>query len=291
MFEVGDLLSGLELESLGDGRFRAPTMDYYGKSSGGAAASAISDVIAGGQLLGQALVAAAAMQPGKTAKSVHAVFARSGRVSLPLELRVETVQDGRTMGCVVIGFWQQDRIFATATVMLHVPDPDVIRHAALRPVVPDPDGAGTRLVKHGPYEMGFVAGTELSGPDDVGPAEQPLWVRFSVPPVDEATAQALLAFATNFHLVGVAMRPHPGLSQELSHVRVSTGVLSHTVSFHEPFDPDGWLLLDQDVPYAGRGRFFGRGNVFAANGDLVASFVQEGLIRGLAENHGQGGTL
>jgi acyl-CoA thioesterase len=266
-------------------------MDFYGKSSGGAAASAISDVIAGGQLLAQALVAAKLLQPTKTAKSIHAVFARSGRVSQDLELHVDTVQDGRTMGTMVVTFVQQDRPFATATVLTHVPDPDVIRHARPIPAIADPDDSGIPAVSRGAYEVSPVAGTELAGPDDIGPPELPMWVRFPGGPHDEATSQALLAFATNFQMVGVAMRPHAGLSQELSHVRVSTGVLSHTVSFHEAFDASGWLLLDQDAPYAGRGRFFGHGDVFTTSGDLVASFVQDGLIRGLAEAKGAGGTL
>jgi acyl-CoA thioesterase II len=105
------------------------------------------------------------------------------------------------------------------------------------------------------------------------------------------TNQALLAFVTNFHLVGVAMRPHSGQSQEQSHSSVSTGVLSHTVSFHEPFHVADWLLLDHDVPYAGRGRFFGHGDVCTANGQLVASFVQDGMIRAMGEAQGQGATL
>jgi len=212
VFEMRDFLSGVELESVGEGRFRAPNMDYYGKSSDGEAATAISDVIAGGQLLAQALVAAAALQPGKTAKSVHAVFARSGRVSQPLELRVDTVQDGRTMGCVVIAFEQLDRVIATATVLMHVPDADVIRHALPMRVLAGAEDPETRVANRGLYEMGFVAGTELAGPDDVGPAEQPMWVHFAAAPLDEATKQALLAFVTNFQFVGIAMRPHPGLS-------------------------------------------------------------------------------
>jgi acyl-CoA thioesterase len=251
----------------------------------------VADVIAGGQLLAQAIVAAKVLQPDKSAKSVHAVFARSGRVSQPLDLRVETVQNGRTMGTLVVAFEQQGRPFATATVLTHVADPDVIRHARPMPEWAGPDDPSTTISSRGPYEMGMVAGTERDGPDDTGPAALPLWVRFPGAPDDEPTSQVLLAFATNFQLVGVAMRPHPGLSQEQSHLQVSTGVLSHTISFHEPFHASEWLLLDHDAPYAGRGRFFGHGDVFTAKGELVASFVQDGLIRGLAPDRGKGATL
>ena len=62
-------------------------------------------------------------------------------------------------------------------------------------------------------------------------------------------------------------------------------------AFHEPFDAREWLLLDQRVPWAGKGRFYGCGNVFTSNGALVASFTQEGLLRALSEHQGKGATL
>src|SRR5579859_1769758 len=290
MFELDDLLAGLKLEEDSPGRYRAPNMDYYGKSSGGAAAQAVSDIVAGGQLLAQAITAATMTQPGKSVKSVHAVFARSGRVSLSLELQVDTVQSGRTLGTAVVTFLQEDRPIATSTVLLHAPDPDAIRHGSPMKPVDGPDSPGTRIEDRGAYEVGVIEASELAGPDDVGSPELPMWVRFKDGPSDEATNQALLAFVSNFHLIGVAMRPHAGLSVEQSHLRVTTGVLSHTIAFHEPFDAHQWLLLDQDVPYAGRGRTYGRGSVFTEDGALVASFAQDGLIRAMAEARAPGDT-
>ena len=75
------------------------------------------------------------------------------------------------------------------------------------------------------------------------------------------------------------MRPHPGVGQALAHVTISTTVLTHTLSFHEPFDASQWLLLAQESPYAGRGRSYGRAHVFSADGRVVASFVQDNMIR------------
>jgi acyl-CoA thioesterase len=183
----------------------------------------------------------------------------------------------------VVTFLQEDRPIATSTVLLHVPDPDVIRHASPMKPVGRPGSHGTRTSDRGLYEVGIIEASELDGPDDVGSPDLPMWVRFNGGRSDEATNQALLAFVTNFHLIGVAMRPHAGLSVEQSHLRVTTGVLSHTVAFHEPFDAHQWLLLDQEVPYAGRGRSYGRGSVFTEDGVLVASFAQDGLIRAMAE--------
>ena len=77
------------------------------------------------------------------------------------------------------------------------------------------------------------------------------------------------------------MRPHAGVGQAQAHRSVSTGVLGHTLTFHEPFRADEWLLLSHHGSYAGRGRCYGRGDVFRADGTLVASFVQDGMIRPL----------
>jgi acyl-CoA thioesterase II len=65
----------------------------------------------------------------------------------------------------------------------------------------------------------------------------------------------------------------------MAHVSISTSVLSHTLSFHEPIDAKNWYLLAQSSPYAGRGRSYGRGDIFSEDGALVASFVQENMIR------------
>src|ERR1700685_3171711 len=92
-------------------------------------------------------------------------------------------------------------------------------------------------------------------------------------------SQALLAYASDGFLIGTAMRPHLGVGQALAHVSISTSVITHTLSFHEPFDPGQWLLLSQESQYAGRGRSYGRGTVFTEDGRLVASFVQENMIR------------
>jgi acyl-CoA thioesterase len=80
-------------------------------------------------------------------------------------------------------------------------------------------------------------------------------------------------------LIGTAMRPHPGVGQAQAHVTLSTGVIGHTLTFHEPVDAGDWLLLSQRSPYAGRGRSYGRADVFDTSGALVASFVQDDMIR------------
>lgn len=161
MFELTDLLAGLALEEAGPDRFRAPNMDYYGKSSRGATTAVISDVIAGGQLLAQAIAAASRVHGDKTVKSIYAVFARSGRVSQDLLIDVSTIQSGRTMSTVVITFTQGDRPISTATLLMHAPDPDAIRHQAEVPNV-DRFDAPSATTNGGLHETAVLAGTELA---------------------------------------------------------------------------------------------------------------------------------
>ncbi len=111
-----------------------------------------------------------------------------------------------------------------------------------------------------------------------------MWTRFVDAPDDPAVSQALLAFATDGFLIGTAMRPHEGVGQAQAHVTLSTGVLSHTLTFHEPAYAGDWLLLSHHSTYAGHGRCYGRANVFDARGTLVASYVQDAMIRPMQSN-------
>jgi acyl-CoA thioesterase II len=96
------------------------------------------------------------------------------------------------------------------------------------------------------------------------------------------TQQELLAYATDGFLIGTAMRPHKGVGQAMAHLALSTGVISHTLTFHEPFSAGQWMLMANEVPYAGRGRTYGRAHVFTEDGRLIASFVQDGMVRALS---------
>ncbi|HEY4634403.1 MAG TPA: hypothetical protein VIH00_10835, partial [Candidatus Limnocylindrales bacterium] len=103
--------------------------------------------------------------------------------------------------------------------------------------------------------------------------------RFAGAPSDPLTGQALLAFATDMFLIGTAMRPHAGVGQAQAHKTLSTGVLSHTITFHERVDASSWMLLAHHSTHAGHGRSYGRADVFREDGTLVASYVQDNMIR------------
>ena len=131
------------------------------------------------------------------------------------------------------------------------------------------------------WELRIVGGVDLADPEAVGPAELDVWTRFVGAPDDPAIGQELLAFASDGFLIGTAMRPHAGVGQAQAHHTLSTGVISHTLTFHEPFVAGEWLLLSQRSPYAGHGRTFGCGDVFREDGHLVASFVQDAMVRAM----------
>jgi len=269
-----ELLDVLRLEPAGEGRFRAQN---FGAAPGG--------VVFGGQLLAQTIVAAAATDPAKEVKSVHTIFARGGALDTPLDIDVDVMHSGRAFGSVTVTISQGDRLCTRSLVLLSASEPDLIRHQDPMPAV-DPPAAATPSGHGGDWwEIRTVGGVDLSDPDAVGPPELSVWTRFPDAPTDLTTARALLAYATDGFLIGTAMRPHEGVGQALAHVSISTSVITHTLTFHEPFDPGHWLLLAQESPYAGRGRSYGRGTVFTEDGRLVASFVQENMIRDYPQGH------
>jgi len=88
-------------------------------------------------------------------------------------------------------------------------------------------------------------------------------------------------------LIDTAMRPHKGVGQAQAHVTLSTGVLSHTLTFHERCPAGEGHLLEQRATYAGHGRSYGRGEIFRSDGQLAASFVQDAMIRARSGSAGK----
>ena len=272
MPELDELLAVLDLDPTGDRSWTGASMDF------GAGA-----VVFGGQLLAQTIVAAATVDPAKSVKSVHTVFARGASTDRPLEFAVDVMQQGRSFASATVTISQGERLCTRSLVLLHAPDPDLIRHQDAAPEVPSAAESTPSAHGAGFWEVRTVGGVDIADPDAVGPPRLDVWTRFPDAPDDPNLNQALLAFATDGFLIGTAMRPHAGVGQALAHRSISTSVITHTLTFHGPVDASGWLLLDQESPVAGAGRSYGRAHVFAEGGDLVASFVQENMIRAFAE--------
>jgi acyl-CoA thioesterase len=245
------------------------------------------DVVFGGQFLAQAIVAASSRHPGKTVRSIQAVFARPGRIDAPTELAVEPIHDGRTFASDTVTAWQGDRLCARFIVLLDVDEPDVIRHDVAMPAVTAPaDTPPTDqgLLVYPGTELRIVDGVDLWSVDaPTGPAETFLWAKAPALPDEPAVHQGVLAWGTDGFLIATALRSHAGIGQDDAHRGLSTGVVGHTIVFHEPFRADEWLLLAHRSPYAGRGRTFGAADVFTDDGRFIASFVQTNMVRYFAD--------
>jgi acyl-CoA thioesterase len=264
---IDSLTEALALEPIGVDRYRAANV-----TTG-------PGVIFGGQLLAQSVVAGLATEPGKPVKTVHTVFARSGSPEIPVEITVDRMHSGRAMASCTVTIRQGDRLCARSQLLLSADEPDFIRHADAAPPVAGA-GEGRAAGEESPAWQVRIAGDgDITDPARTGPPDLDVWTRFVGAPDDPGTSQAFLAYATDGFLIGTAMRPHEGVGQAQAHITLSTGVLSHTLTFHEPFNASDWLLLSQHSTYTGHGRCYGRANVFTEDGSLVASFVQDGMIR------------
>ncbi|HUA96035.1 MAG TPA: acyl-CoA thioesterase domain-containing protein [Acidimicrobiales bacterium] len=272
MSSLDALVDVLDLEPTGEGRFSARNFDT---GRGG--------VVFGGQILAQTIVAGATADPSKVVQSVQTVFARGGDLAKPLEIEVEPMHVGRALASATVTARQGDRLCARSLVLLSAEEPDLIRHAAAPPSVGGPQDAVASGGSEAFWEIRVVGGVDISDPDAVGPAELNVWSRFPGADVTGVLGQALLSYATDGFLIGTAMRPHKGVGQSMAHVSISTSVLSHTLSFHEPIDPGAWHLLAHESTFAGRGRSYGRAGVFTEDGRLVASFVQDNMVRAFPE--------
>ncbi len=263
MLTIDGLVGALTLEPAGPDRYRATNVE------------AGPGIIFGGQLMAQAVVAGLAGHDGMRVKTLHTIFARGGRPDAPVEIAVDRMHAGRSFASSTVTISQGDRLCTRSLVLLSADEPDFIRHADPLPGAPGPEGDGSDEA----WQVRIAGDVDIADPAAVGPPDLDVWTRFVGAPDDPTVDQALLAFATDGFLIATAMRPHAGVGQAQAHVTLSTGVISHTLTFHEPAPARDWLLLSHHSPYAGRGRSYGTANVFRADGPLVASFVQDAMIR------------
>jgi acyl-CoA thioesterase-2 len=240
----------------------------------------------GGQILAQTIVAAtAAAGDGKQVKSLMQLFPREGNSALPMTYTVTKHQEGRTFGSTGVLSTQADgtgneKIVSVATLSTHTPEDGLVRQDDA-PDVGKPDDATLVDLGMVPWETRVVDGVDL-GAREAGPAIFQFWMQTPSLPDGPALHQALLAHATDLTVIGTALRPVEGLSQEDTMTRFHSAVTSHSLWFHQPFRVDEWLLVDQVGPVLAGGRAYGRGDVWSADGRLVASFAQESMIRMLS---------
>ena len=278
---LGDLLSLLELERLEDRIFRGQSRDIG------------SARVFGGQVLGQALTAANYTVEGREAHSLHAYFLRAGDVNAPIVYDVDIARDGRSFSNRRVVEIQHGRPLFNMTASFQIPEqglehqatiPDVPRPDELQDLtdIPDdvlknvPEKMRRYLTRKRPFEIRPVEPLSLLSLEPSEPVRH-LWMRaIDRLPDQPSLHRNLLAYFSDFQLVGTTTLPH-GIHFEQGKVQMAS--LDHAMWFHRPFRADEWLLYSMESPNAAGARGLALGKFFDADGVLVASTAQEGLIR------------
>ena len=288
MSEVGsaldDLLRLLDLEPLEVNLFRGQSRDLGGKA------------VFGGQVIGQALVAASRTVEGRLPHSLHAYFLRPGDMARPIVYEVDRVRDGKSFTARRVQAIQGGEVLLSMICSFQVPEPG-FEHQAPMPEVPAPESLRSQpeLVKEWLAAVPQVPPrireaferrtavefrpVEPRNPlvPQVDPPRQSYWVRANGKLPDAPLLHAcVLAYASDFSLLSTALRPH-GVSWLTPGLAVAS--IDHTLWFHRPFRIDDWLLYAMDSPTAQGGRGLSRGQFFDRAGRLVVSVVQENLMR------------
>jgi acyl-CoA thioesterase-2 len=230
--------------------------------------------------MAQLIAAAAPPGSSKAVKSLQIAFPRAGRASDPLYLDLETTHDGRSVGHRRAVAWQGQesarRVVATASILVDQAD-DGYDHQYGPVDAGDPMAATPVDFAVVPGEARLIGDVGLDG-DDAAAAELAFWMRcpdFT----DTSLARPVIAYISDWPLIGTLLKAVPGVSHRDAHVTVQTGVVTHSVWFHQPFDVAHWLRVQiRGVRIVG-GRGFGTGEVYTQAGSHVASFAQENVIR------------
>ena len=238
-------------------------------------------VVEGTQVVAQAIVAVAKRFPDKSVRSAHAVFSRAVAVGPPVELVIDVVHEGRSTATAIVAVQQNGRRCLSVTVLADVPTGDVIRHHLPRPEVAAPADANVSEMPMIGRELRLVDVVDVNSPDEVGPPELYAWLRYDPIPTRDDLAKSLVAYFTGHLGISTTMRAHPGIGTSQAHLTVSTAPMTISIAFHEPVRWGGWLLYTHESTQVGAGMSYVRGTVHTEDGELLASFAQEALIRPL----------
>ncbi|MFA7510469.1 MAG: acyl-CoA thioesterase domain-containing protein [Mycolicibacterium vanbaalenii] len=270
---VQGLLDLFDAEPAGEDTFTAQT---------GPAGEDERQVVEGTQVLAQSIVAAAKRFPDKSIRSVYSVFARAVMVGAgPVELEIDVISEGRSTASAVVTAKQNGKRCITTTVLADVPTDDVIRHHLPKPDVAGPAEANASPMPMAGRELRLVDVVDVNSPDEVGPPELYAWLHYDPIPSRDDLAKALIAYFTGHLGISTTMRAHEGIGTAQAHLTVSTAPMTVSVSFHEPVRWDGWLLYSHVSTQVGAGMSYVRGTVHTEEGELIASFTQDALIRPL----------
>jgi acyl-CoA thioesterase-2 len=274
-----ELLKILDLERIEDNLFRGDSRDVGAPQ------------VFGGQVLGQALVAASRTVEGRQVHSLHAYFLRRGDLSVPIVFEVDRSRDGGSFTSRRVVAIQHGQPILTMSASFQVSEPG-LDHQAPMPAAPPPESlrdlaeVEAELIgrmphkvtgyfrNQRPFEFRAVNPMEYLTRDR-RPAAKQVWFRVvGELPRDQALHRCLLTYVSDYHLLATATMPHG-----VNFLELQVASIDHAIWFHRDLRVDYWLLYEMDSPSASGARGFSRGAIYSRTGDLVASVAQEGLIR------------
>ena len=280
---LNKLIKLLDLETLEENLFRGQSENIGGPR------------VFGGQVIGQALTAAVKTVPEKRfVHSLHAYFLRPGDMEYPIIYDVERTRDGGSFTTRrVVAIQKGEPIFDMALSfhkvekgpshqidMLDIPGPnECTSELEVRKKMIDKVPAKYRdfFLRERPIEIRNLPGEGMFEEPTKKEPYKHVWMKaVGKLPDDVVHHQAILAYASDMGLLSTSMNPH-----KLSFAKgnVMSASLDHAMWFHRPFRADQWMLYSTDSPSASNARGFNRGSVYTEDGTLVASAVQEGLMR------------
>ena len=243
----------------------------------------------GGQVAAQSLMAAGRTVETGRPHSLHAYFLRPGDPSIPILYEVDRIRDGRSFTTRRVVAIQHGRAIFNMSASFHadevglshqfpmpdVPDPETLETLAVR-LEPYRESVGDWFARPHPIDQRHIGGLPFIHGGGKEPTQR-LWIRADgTLPDDPLLHACIAAYASDMSLFDTMLAPHDVSWDDPEFMGAS---LDHCMWFHRPFRADEWLLYDMDSPSAYGARGLARGFMFARNGDLVVSMVQEGLMR------------
>lgn len=277
-----EMLQLLELEKVEENIYR-------GQSQGLGFGS-----VFGGQALAQALSAAyRSVQDGRVIHSFHAYFLRLGDSSKPIVYNVDCIRDGKSFTTRrVVAIQNGEAIFnMSASFQIEEPGFD---HQVMAPIVPGPSGIETELeladkaadkippalrekvLCRKPIEIRPVNPVNPFDPQKTEPVFYAWFKAVDTLPEDLAVHHCMLAYATDFGLASASLFPHGHTYWD---PKMQVASLDHGMWIHRRFRMDEWMLYATESPNASNARGLNLGRIYTRQGKLVATVIQEGLIR------------
>jgi acyl-CoA thioesterase-2 len=249
----------------------------------------------GGQILGQSLNAAMQAAPeGFLPHSMHAYFLLAGKVKGHVDYKVEILRAGRSFAAIRVDAIQDGKIILTQNTSFQVPE-EGLEHQIPMPDVKGPEGIMSQLeltrkfsamipeknrdkfTADKPIESRPINPINVFKPDKQSP-EKDVWFK----PVNDWSQQdlalhySLMAYSSDFHLLGTSLLPH-GIAFATKGLQIAS--LDHAIWFHHKPRIDDWMLYSMESPASSGGRGLNKGHIYNRDGQLMVSVAQEGLIR------------